>query len=163
MKKTVVWTLVIGMLGVISYGAGGVLATPGLGVSSTAIAQGTLDPTHVKSKSGDWEVELETEGQSSLVVVENRVAPGGHFGWHSHPGPSLVIVKSGKATFYRADDSTCTPTVYEQGAAFADPAGGVVHIVRNEGTTDLVVVVTRLLLPGAPARIDAPQPANCPF
>jgi quercetin dioxygenase-like cupin family protein len=139
------------------------LATPPSGVTSTTIAQGILDPIKTKSKIGDWEVEIETRGQSNLVVVENRVAPGGHFGWHSHPGPSLVIVKSGTATFYRGDDPTCTPKVYEQGDAFADPTGGVVHIVRNEGDTELVVIVTRLLAPGVPARIDEPSPGNCPF
>jgi quercetin dioxygenase-like cupin family protein len=139
------------------------LATPPSGVTSTTIAQGILDPIKTKSKVGDWEVEIETRGQSNLVVVENRVAPGGDFGWHSHPGPSLVIVKSGTATFYRGDDPTCTPKVYEQGDAFADPTGGVVHIVRNEGDTELVVIVTRLLAPGVPARIDEPDPGNCSF
>jgi quercetin dioxygenase-like cupin family protein len=139
------------------------LATSASGVTSTPIAQGSLDQITSKSKFGDWEAEIETKGQTNLVVVENRVAPGGHFGWHSHPGPSLVIVKSGTATFYRGDDPACTPTVYEQGDAFADPAGGVVHIVRNEGSAELVVIATRLLPAGAPARIDEPDPGNCDF
>ena len=163
MKGKLIWTLVVAMLGVVAWGAGSVLATPGSGVSSVPIAAGTLEPLKTKAKSGEWEVELETKGRSSLVVVENRVAPGGHFGWHSHPGPSLVIVKSGTATFYRADDPTCTGKAYERGSAFADPAGGVVHIVRNEGLEELVVVVTRLLEPGAPSRLDALKPAHCPF
>lgn len=152
----------VAIVGVAGYG-GTVLATPGSGVSSTSIAQGSLDPITSKSRFDDWEAEIETKGQSNLVVVENRVAPGGHFGWHSHPGPSLVIVKSGTASFYRGDDPTCTAKVYEQGDAFADPAGGIVHIVRNEGSTELVVIVTRLLPAGAPARIDQPNPGNCPF
>ncbi len=99
---------------------------------------------------------------SKAGAVENRVAPGGHFGWHSHPGPSLVIVKSGTATFYRGDDPTCTPKVYEQGDAFADPTGGIVHIVRNEGSQELVVIVTRLLQPGTPARTTPRTPATVP-
>ena len=139
------------------------LATPSLGVTSTTIAQGNLEEIDVKGKTGDWKVRIKTEGQSQLVVVENKVAPGGNFGWHSHPGPSLVIVKSGTATFYRGDDPHCTPQVYRQGAAFADPTGGVVHIVRNEGSEELVVIVTRLLPAGAAPRMDEPSPGNCPF
>jgi quercetin dioxygenase-like cupin family protein len=162
MRHRFAFALIAGLLGAVAFG-GVVLATPSSGVTSTTIAQGILDPIKTKSKIGDWEVEIETRGQSNLVVVENRVAPGGDFGWHSHPGPSLVIVKSGTATFYRGDDPTCTPKVYQQGDAFADPTGGVVHIVRNEGDTELVVIVTRLLAPGVPARIDEPDPGNCSF
>jgi quercetin dioxygenase-like cupin family protein len=139
------------------------LATPSVGVTSTPIGQGSLDAIDVKGKTDDWKVRIKTKGQSNLVVVENRVAPGGHFGWHSHPGPSLVIVKSGTATFYRGDDPTCTPQVYEKGEAFADPTGGVVHVVRNEGIEELVVIVTRVLPAGAPPRADEPNPGNCPF
>jgi quercetin dioxygenase-like cupin family protein len=133
-------------------------------LTSIPIAQGSLDPIKLKAKVGDWESEIETKGQSSLVVVENRVAPGGNFGWHSHPGPSLVIVKSGTSTFYRGDDPNCTPQVHPAGSAYVDP-GGVVHIARNESPTDeLVLVVIRLLPPGVQARIDAPTaPGNCPF
>ena len=31
----------------------------------------------------------------------------GPSGWHCYPGPSLVIVKSGTATLYLANDPTC--------------------------------------------------------
>jgi quercetin dioxygenase-like cupin family protein len=114
-------------------------------------------------KTGDWKVHLDTKGLSTLAVSENRVAPGGHFGWHSHPGPSLVIVKSGTSTFYRGDDPDCTPQVHLAGSAYVDP-GGVVHIARNESATEeLVLLVTRLTPAGAPARIDEPDPGNCNF
>ena len=79
------------------------LATMASGVTSTPFAQGTVDDLDVTAKTGDWKVKLDTKGQSQVVVSENRVAPGGTFGWHSHPGPSLVIVKSGVSTFYSGD------------------------------------------------------------
>lgn len=47
-------------------------------------------------------------------------------------------------------------------SAYVDP-GGSVHIARNEGTEDLVLIVTRLIPAGAPQRIDEPNPGNCPF
>ena len=66
------------------------------------------------------------------ALLENRIAPGGTFGWHSHPGPSLVIIKTGALTLYRGDDPDCTQQLFEAGSRFVDE-GGVVHLVRNEG------------------------------
>jgi len=149
------------LIGVVALG-GIVLATASSGVTSTTIATGSLDPVNLIVKDGDWMTQLRTKGQTSLTVVENDVAPGGTFGWHSHPGPSLIIVKSGTLTFYRADDPSCTPEVHSAGDAFVD-TGQDVHIGRNEGTVVAVVIVTRLLPAGAPARIDAADPGNCSF
>ena len=58
-------------------------------------------------KNGSWMTQLRTKEDSTLTVVENDVAPGGSFGWHSHPGPSLIIVKSGSLIFYDSNDPTC--------------------------------------------------------
>jgi quercetin dioxygenase-like cupin family protein len=95
-------------------------------------------------------------------ILENRIAPGGNFGWHSHPGPSIVVVKSGALTLYRADDLSCTPHVIAAGSGFVDD-GGDVHIVRNEGSVDAVVYVTSLVPKGAGRRIDEPSPGTCSF
>jgi quercetin dioxygenase-like cupin family protein len=142
--------------------AGIALATSGVGVTSTPVAQGTLEPVDIRAKSSGWKIQLKTRGLSQLSVTENRVAPGGHFGWHSHPGPSLVIVKSGTSTFYRGDDPHCRPEVHPAGTAYVDP-GGMAHIARNEGTEDLVLLVTRLIPNGAAPRSDEPDPGNCNF
>jgi quercetin dioxygenase-like cupin family protein len=138
------------------------LATLGSGVTSTVPVQGTAEAIDIKVKTGDWKVHIDTKGLSTLAFTENTVAPGGHFGWHSHPGPSLVIVKSGTSTFYRGDDPDCTPQVHPAGTAYVDP-GGVVHIARNEGSQELVLLVTRLTPVGAAPRIDEPDPGNCDF
>lgn len=50
---------------------------------------------NAKAKRGDWEAEIETKGVSDLHVVQITIDPGGTLGWHSHLGPSFVIVKSG--------------------------------------------------------------------
>jgi quercetin dioxygenase-like cupin family protein len=143
--------------------AGFVLATPGTGVTAIPIATGSLDPVNFVVKNGDWGAQLRTKGQSNLTVNEYRVAPGGMFGWHSHPGPSLVIVKSGTLTFYLGDDASCAAEVHPAGDAFVDE-GTDVHIARNESTTeDAVVIVTALIPAGAPGRIDEADPGTCPF
>jgi quercetin dioxygenase-like cupin family protein len=69
-------------------------------------------------------------------VLQNTIQPGATFGWHSHPGPSLVIVKSGTATFYMADDPTCAPQVVQAGSGFVDN-GNDTHVVRNEGSVEV--------------------------
>src|SRR5919108_4099195 len=164
MKKLIGGTAILAALALLPITATA-LATGARGVTSTPIASGVLDPLSLKTKVGDWELELETKGQSNLVIQKNEVDPGGDFGWHSHPGPSLVIVTKGASTFYRGDDPTCTGEVHQAGtasAAYVDP-GDMVHIARNEGTEKLELYVVRLLVPGATARIDEPDPGNCDF
>ena len=107
-----------------------------------------------------WRARIKTKRSSDLYVLENTIPPGKTFGWHSHPGPSLVIVKSGTATFYLAADPTCTPHVVPAGSGFVDQ-GHDVHVVRNQGSTDLVTVVVSLVPAGFARRIDEPSPGNC--
>jgi quercetin dioxygenase-like cupin family protein len=147
------------------------LATPGSGVTTSIIAVGRFDDIDATAKTDIdsntrtdfWQARINTKGLSDLHVLQNTITPGGTFGWHSHPGPSLVIVKSGTATFYLGADPTCTPHVVTAGSGFVDEGGGDVHVVRNEGSVDLVTVVVSLIPAGATRRIDAPAPGNCPF
>ena len=138
------------------------LATPGSGVTSTLFAVGTFDDIEAKTLSSSWQARISTKGATDVHVLENRIAPGGTFGWHSHPGPSIVVVKSGALTLYHGDDPTCTPHLVAAGSGFVDD-GGDVHVVRNEGSVDAVVYVTSLVPKGAGRRIDEPSPGNCPF
>jgi len=107
-----------------------------------------------------WTARITTKRSSDLYVLQNTIPPGKTFGWHSHPGPSLVIVKSGTASFYLAADPTCTPHVVPAGSGFVDQ-GHDVHVVRNEGRVDLVTVVVSLVPEGFARRIDEPSPGNC--
>lgn len=160
--KTRFWlVLLTAFAGVAVYG-GTVLATPGLGVSSTLFAVGTFEELDAKTLSSDWQARISTKGTTDVHILENRIAPGGTFGWHSHPGPSIVVVKSGELTLYKGDDPTCTPHRYGVGSGFVDD-GGDVHVVRNEGAVDAVVYVTSLIPKGAGRRDDQPSPGNCSF
>ena len=142
--------------------AGVTLATPAVGVTNTPIASGNLPATFAFVKTGTWKLDLRTKGDSDVIVTESRLTPGASFGWHSHPGPSLVVVKSGTLSFYRADDPTCTPEIHPAGDVLIDP-GNIVHVGRNEGSVDLVVITTRLIPDGATARIDEAASAYCNF
>jgi quercetin dioxygenase-like cupin family protein len=107
-----------------------------------------------------WKARIKTKRSSDLYVLQNTIPPGKTFGWHSHPGPSLVIVKSGTASVYLAADPTCRPHVVPAGSGFVDQ-GHDVHVVRNEGRVDLVTVVVSLVPAGFTRRIDEPSPGRC--
>lgn len=142
--------------------AGVALGTPAQFVSSSTLGGGALEPVNLLVKTDPWMTQLRTKGDTTVQVVENRVAPGGSFGWHSHPGPSVIVVKAGTITFYQGDDPTCTGTSYSAGDALVDP-GNIVHIGRNEGAVELVVLVTRFLPVGAAPRDDEPANTACAF
>jgi quercetin dioxygenase-like cupin family protein len=111
------------------------------------------------AKIGDWKAKLSID-QFQLYVVEVTIQPGGWLGWHSHPGLSFVVVKSGTASFYEADDPTCTPVRIGTLGTFFEPAGDV-HMVRNEEAVPLVNLVIQLTPRGAPRATGEPGP-DCP-
>jgi len=145
-------------------------ATPQAGVTSVTLAQGTFDEIDVFAKTdldpGNpkdfWKAMISTKGASHLYVIQNTVVPGGTFGWHSHTGPSLVIVTAGTATEYEGNDPTSTPHFHTAGTTFVDAGEASGHLVRNDGTVNLVVTVVRLVPEGAVQRLDLPNPGYNP-
>ncbi|HUE70475.1 MAG TPA: cupin domain-containing protein [Pirellulaceae bacterium] len=132
-------------------------ATPGSGTTSTGLSGPVvLDEIDTTAETDDWEVEFKTRGLSDVYVTHIKVVPGGFSGWHLHPGPSIISVKAGTATFYQADDPE-TPNVYPAGSGFVEDAGRA-HILQNEGDIDLEIVVVQIVPLGAPRRIEAPAP-----
>lgn len=96
---------------------------------------------------------------TNTVVADFTFGPNSSTGWHTHPGKTLVTVKSGTFTVYHARD--CAPNVYGPGDAFVE-LPSTVHVGRNEtsGTVELGVVLFGVPIGGIP-RIDQPQPAGC--
>jgi|SRR5215216_1395425 len=139
-----------------------VLATPPSKVTPTEYGVGQLQSFGTSGRVGAWRAAMQVTGASDLHVLSNRIAPGGSFGWHSHPGPSFVLVKSGTATVYFGADPKCRPHRIRSGNGFVDK-GLQVHAVRNEGSVDLVTVVVSFTPRGATRRIDERNPGNCRF
>ena len=159
-KKIPILPLLIS-LALVAVAAVPALATPPIGVTTEIFGVGTFDEIKTYAKTSAWKARIDTRGGSDLHVLRNTILPSGTFGWHSHPGPSLVIVTAGTATFYLGDDPTCTPHVVPTGGTFVD-GGHDVHLVRNEGAINLVTVVVSLIPQGAARRIDEPNPGYCP-
>ena len=133
--------------------AGVAIATPPSGVlANEPLGRGTLEP--------QFKLKLRDSSEAGDTVVQRIVlAPGGHSGWHSHPGVELGIVKSGSVTVY---DSNCAGSTYTAGKSFVAPGYGSAHIARNEGATNTELVLINLdVPPGAPARNDEPDPGSC--
>lgn len=135
-----------------------VSATPGAGATSAILSRGTLE---AGVKVYTPQLKLATRDEIDVVTQTITITPGGHTGWHSHPGPVFVTIAAGTMTFYDGDDPSCARTTYETGDSFVDRGGGHVHIARNEGTTDLVLYATYLLPVGAGLRTDVADPGTC--
>lgn len=134
-------------------------ATPNVGLTTTIVSGPTrLEEVHLNTHNVplDHAFRLKTKGPSDVYVVYNILAPGGHTGWHSHPGPSIISVRSGVATGYDSD-APGVPHVYPAGTSFIDDGEGA-HLVRNEGNVNLELVAFQVLPAGAPRRIDEPAP-----
>ena len=138
-------------------------ATPSSGFTAVTISASGVPEIALKTLSATHQVRINTKGFSDVHVTTNVVVPGGTSGWHTHLGPSVVVVKSGTATLYDGDDPNCTPQVYEAGSAFLDPGGGHVHLLRNENTVNLETVAFQIVPAGATRRIDAQSPGFCGF
>jgi hypothetical protein len=130
------------------------LATPSSGFTTVLLARSSL--------AERLKIQTHPHQITDIVMQSVAIEPGGQSEWHYHPGPILVAVKSGTITLYDGDDPTCTPRSVSAGAAFVEEPGHV-HLARNEGTVTEQHVSTYILPLGAPTRVDAPNPGNCPF
>jgi quercetin dioxygenase-like cupin family protein len=162
------WTLalvvgVVGVVGLTVYAAGA-LATDPSGFRAVQQWKGVFGEmdVHVVAMP-DHQVKLKTKGVSDVYVTRNTIDPGGQSGWHTHPGPSLIMVTAGEIVAYEGDDPTCTPTRYTAGEGFVDPGDGHVHLLRNESGAPAETVAFQILPEGATRRLGAPAPGNCPF
>lgn len=137
---------VFGAIAALALSAASVIATPGTGATASILAQGVFDPISTSQAGG-----LES------VIQEVTIAPGGHTGWHTHPGGTVIIVESGTFSFY---NDTCALTTIPAGRGVVEP-GGQVQLARNEGAVPLVLTVVYfdIASPDGPVRADAATPA----
>jgi quercetin dioxygenase-like cupin family protein len=164
MKSRWAMAVLVGLLGVALYATNG-MATPPSGFTAAQQWKGAFGEIDVKLVTHDpqHKVDLRTKGLSDLYVTRNTIAPGGQSGWHTHPGPSLIIVAVGEITAYDADDPSCAPTRYRAGEGFVDPGGGHVHLLRNETDASAETVAVQIVPQNATRREDRPAPGGCGF
>lgn len=149
---------------------GGLMATPSVGSTSTLLGRANFAGAprrffpffSVSRNSSDWHVLVTARPNLDMAVQDIVFAPGAVSGWHQHPGPVFILVKSGTMTFYEAGDRHCTPIVRTAGQGYLDD--GLGHIARNETALPAENIVVYLAPEAAALRIDIPTaPGNCPF
>jgi len=118
-------------------------------------------------KSDVWLSWQKTKGNSDLYIQNNTWQVGATTGWHSHPGHSLIIITSGIVTDYESGHGRrCTAKVFDatlKPQTLVDAGGDHVHQIVNTGGTVATGYAVQLIPAGAVRRIDADEPANCPF
>jgi quercetin dioxygenase-like cupin family protein len=147
---------------------GPALATPpSPGVVGVVVARGDFaDPVDIKLKVTEGSQEVIHAPNARQTVMQSIVfSPGAHTGWHSHPGPVVVLVKSGELTLYASHDGTCEARTYTTGQAFIDRGQGHAHIGVNTaaGANTELWVTYFDVPPGGAFRINADDPGNCGF
>jgi len=135
---------------------GVVVATMGSGAVGTIIGRGTLDARVHGEFSG---FDLVVRRDVDVVTQSITIAPGGHTGWHRHPGPAVVTITAGTLTVIAAADDDCVGQAYTVGDTFVDE-GRHTHIGRNLGAEPMTLSVTYFVPLGAEIRLDQPDPGT---
>ena len=133
-------------------------ATPPSAIAAELLARGTI------AHAGDVHVagvELETRGPIDVATVHVTFQPGGSTGWHVHPGPALVTVKTGQLALHRAKG--CRARTFHPGQTFIELGPKDLNLTRNETSGVTETVVTFLLPVGAPITVDPPASKHCPL
>jgi mannose-6-phosphate isomerase-like protein (cupin superfamily) len=194
LRRASMWGGVVASLTVVAVAAVGASATPPAGVAGLILSRGTVtedvvvgNPVRktvtrrvkfrVRGRTVTRRVRVRVKSVRTLIACsaakpcdtafqQVTVNPGGHTGWHTHPGPTFVAVAQGEGTLYHGGPAGtgCSGTKYGVGAGFFQPSSDV-HNLRNEGAVPLVVHAFYVLPPGTPSTsifVDQPQPPNCP-
>jgi quercetin dioxygenase-like cupin family protein len=146
--------LAIGLL-IAAALAGPARSTPPGTVTPELLARGTIADGFSIHIDG---IKMKVTGPVDVAVARLTFQPGEATGWHSHPGVTLVAVKSGTVTRYLADG--CRRESFQHGQGFVEQPN-VVHMVRNNGKVPAETIVTFLVPVGAPPLTPEPAPAHC--
>jgi quercetin dioxygenase-like cupin family protein len=125
-------------------------------ITSTPIARGYFADERIAVKVqahvGGKVETAQVHDAGDTVMAKITFGPKGFIGWHTHPGPAIVVVAQGTVTIYEGDDPACAGRDYTAGQSFVDLGQGHVHNAKNHSESDeAVVYVTYLDVPRPPA------------
>jgi hypothetical protein len=176
----------VGVVALVAAALGTARGTPSSGVTAETARGPLVDrPLDVNMKfPGTGKVKLKTRGQIEIANQRIVAAPGASFGWHSHPGPTVVTVLRGTLSLYHAgvedddedaddkdegeeeEEGNCAQRIdFGPGTSFSNLPPEI-HLARNNGTEELVIYAFYFVPKTSPPvalRIDQPLPApGCP-
>src|SRR5205823_731403 len=119
-----------------------------------------VDPLQIiplaQGLASEHNINLRLKGPADVLEARLVFQPGGETGWHIHPGPVVVVVKTGALT--ETHSNGCT-TVHPQGSVFFETADEV-HNAANQ-TGDVAEVIATFLSPaGVPPLIPVANPGT---
>ena len=132
MKRGIALASVVALLAAIGMGAA-YATLPTTTVPPSSVPLGVLaggSPIDVGSVSA-FTRAIEQDQGTNVVLSRNHFDDLQSTGWHTHPGPNLVIVVSGELAL---TDASCHTTTYPAGTAFATGLG--VHEAVAVGPTE---------------------------
>ena len=124
----------------------------------TGLAQPTgLDITPLaQGFSTQHQIHLQAKGPNDVLQAKLVFQPGGDTGWHTHPGPVIVVVKSGALTEIHRNGCV---TVHPAGSVFFESEGEV-HRAINQTGMPAEVYVNFISPAGAPPLQPAADPGG---
>jgi quercetin dioxygenase-like cupin family protein len=104
-------------------------------------------------------IRINEKGPSDVVIAKLVSQPGADTGWHTHPGPAIVVITKGTATEYHANGCV---TVYQAGSVFLEEPGEVHRLVNGPAPGE--AYITFILPAGTVAPLQPaaePRPRAC--
>ena len=157
-KRSVVFLAALGAAAVVTATA--YAALPPRDVPPSAVPDGTLvgqSSLDVESRTA-FDKALSRVHGTNVVFQRVTFTPGQSTGWHTHPGPNLVIVVGGEFTL---TDNHCKSTTYTDGQGFATGLEKHLAVAGPDGAE----LYSMFILPGdatdlrtPPAGQSAPPP-----
>jgi quercetin dioxygenase-like cupin family protein len=144
----------------ITIAAGLAFATPTINLTGPVVAAGNSAAwinVHgvAKMANGNYfNVNLTTEGPSTISSQVASYKAGGETGWHKHPGLVTLTLTQGTIQWF---DGNCNMTTYKAGDSWAE--GSQLHMFRVVGSETTLAYATFITAEGEALRTDEPAPA----
>jgi quercetin dioxygenase-like cupin family protein len=146
--------------GLLRLGGAGSAAALALGLIGSYVASGQVSPLQImglaQGYSPDKGVQLHIDGPTDALQALLVFQPGAATGWHKHPGPVVVVIKSGALT--ETHRNGCV-TVHPAGSVFFEKADEI-HNAANETTGVAEVYATFLSPAGSQPLIPQAHPGK---
>jgi quercetin dioxygenase-like cupin family protein len=144
----------------LKLGGAASVAALALGLIGSYTARGQVTPLQIMAlalgSSNENTTNLHVKGPSDVLQTLLVFQPGAATGWHTHPGPVVVVVKSGALT--ETHSNGCV-TVHPAGSAFFEMKDEV-HNAANQTSGVSEVYATFLSPAGAQPLIPASDPGG---
>lgn len=129
------------------------------GVIINDIQRGTLAEAVQSHNLGQGGVNVKTRGPVDVVTAEiTFLKGGGSAGWHTHPGPVFVVMRTGTLSVW---DEHCKKTTYSAGSAFFETGPGHSMLVKNESATVDATLYATFIVPVGAAPLTVTTEHRC--